>query len=380
MRNHFYRRLLIVLVFGIFCLMSVFTHFLVDTTYSNYLLFLMASYFVLFLSAPVYLKFLYPFNQQNKQGVNSVYMLVMVLIICLYCLSTLIFFESKALGADPYVSYVLMILIGVPAGAAPLMLTLPLIAITNGLILSVSLDAFGSYFSVFLIGSQLVVMSLFRSLLSEFNSRQLLEMSLAELSATQGMLRDSIEQETKIEVARNLHDEIGHLVTLVIVNLNRLLKMQGSHAPPLLLETQQLTKQLMSEMRQAVLQLRSDKSVDLREAIHTFSKGILKPVVSAEFKGFDGLCSSHVGEVIFRSCQESVTNVMRHSSAESIHIIINKQEDHFKIDIEDDGFCDKEWRFGNGLSGLKERAENLLGTFTAKSSNNGFRISMTLPY
>ena len=376
----FYRRLFTVLIFGVLCLASVYTHLLLETNYSAYLLGLMIVYFVLFMSAPVYFRFLYPLKEQNILTNKMAHRLMMLLISCLYCLSTLIYFEAITLGADPYVCYVLLILIGVHAGAAPLRLSLSLIAISNGLIFSHNLVIFGEYFFVFLLGGQLVVLSLFHSLLSEFKGRQLLEISLAELSATQGMLRDIVEQETKIEVARNLHDEIGHLVTVVIVNLNRLLKMQGSQASPLLLETQQLTKQLMSEMRQAVLQLRSDDSVDLQEAIHTFSSGILKPVVKVEFQGFAGLCSSRIGEVIFRTCQESVTNVMRHSSAESINIKVNKLESHYQVDIEDNGICHELWRFGNGLSGLKERAENLLGTFTATSSPEGFRMSMRLPY
>jgi len=378
--GYFYRRLFAVLVFGLLCLASVYTHLLLDINYSDYLLGLMVIYFVLFMSSPVYFKFLYPLTEQNIQTSKVAHRFMMLLICCLYLLSTLIYFEARELGADPYVCYVLLILIGVHAGAAPLWLSLPLIAISNGIILSNNLVIFGEYFFVFLLGSQVVVLSLFHSLLTEFKGRQLLEISLAELSATQGMLQDIVEQETKIEVARNLHDEIGHLVTVVIVNLNRLLKMQGSQASPLLLETQQLTKQLMSEMRQAVLQLRSDDSVDLQEAIHTFSSGILKPVVNVEFQGFDGYCSSRIGEVIFRTCQESVTNVMRHSSAESINIRVNKLESHYQVDIEDNGVCHEEWHFGNGLSGLKERAENLLGTFTATSSHKGFRMSMSLPY
>ena len=380
MSGSFYSRLLLIATFGIICLLSLFTHLILDIDTSAYLFVLMAVYLLSFISTPLFFKFLYPLILQHESKFNLASSLLVLLVLCLYGSGTLIYLEGTALGADPYLCYVLLILIAVPAGAASLFLTIPLILISNGILLTASIETFGSYFSVFLVGSQLVVLSLFRSLLSEFESRTLLEVSLAELSATQGILRDIIEQETKVEVARNLHDEIGHLVTLVIVNLNRLIKMEKEGASPLLLETQQLTKQLMTEIRQVVLQLRSDDSVDLREAINIFSKGLIKPAVAVDFQGFDGLCSARIGEVIFRTCQESVTNVMRHSSAESLNIIIKKLDDHYQIDIRDDGRVCNSWDFGSGLKGLQERAEQLLGSFNAYSDNNGFNISLRLPY
>lgn len=381
MPMYFYRRLLLIAVFGIVCLLSLFAHLLLDINYSFYLLVLMAIYLLSFTSSPLFFKWIYPLILQNKSKINLANGLLVLLILCLYGSGVLIYLEGVGLGADPYTSYVLLILIAVPAGAAPLLLTIPLIIISNSILLNSSIETFGGYFSVFLVGSQLVVLSLFRSLLSEFESRSLLEVSLAELSATQGILRDIVEQETKVEVARNLHDEIGHLVTLVIVNLNRLIKMEKEGASsPLLRETQQLTKQLMSEIRQVVLQLRSDDSVDLREAIDIFSKGIMKPVIAVEFQGFDGLCSARIGEVIFRTCQESVTNVMRHSSAESIEIVIQKLDDHYQVEIKDNGRSCSNWDFGNGLTGLQERAEQLLGSFSAYSDSYGFNISLRLPY
>ena len=381
MSGSFYRRLLLVAAFGIICLLSLFTHLMVDIDGSTYLLALMAIYFLSFTSTPLFFKWLYPLISQSKSKINIASSLLILLVIILYSSGTLIYLEGIALGADPYLCYVLLVLIAVPAGAASLFLTIPLILISNGILLMTSMETFGSYFSVFLVGSQLVVLSLFRSLLSEFESRTLLEVSLAELSATQRILRDIIEQETKVEVARNLHDEIGHLVTLVIVNLNRLIKMEKEGASyPLLRETQQLTKQLMSEIRQVVLQLRSDDSVDLREAVDIFSKGIIKPVIVVEFQGFDGLCSARIGEVIFRTCQESVTNVMRHSSAEFIAIVIQKSDSHYQVEIKDNGRLCSNWNFGNGLKGLQERAEKLLGSFSAYSDNYGFNISLRLPY
>jgi len=380
MPKYFYRRLSLVASFGIVCLVSVFLHLLLDVAFSDYLLFLMAIYLLFFISAPLFFKRLYPLVVQSKVTENIALAYVVVLVIVLYCSGILIFFQGTSLGADPYICYVLIILISVPAGAAPLALILPLVVISNGLLISNDFETFGGYFSVFLVGSQLVVLSLFRSLLSEFESRTLLEVSVAELNATQGLLRDIIEQETKVEIARNLHDEIGHLVTVIIVNLNRLIKLEKDEPSQLLVETKQLTKQLMSEIRQAVLQLRSDESVDLQEAIHILSKGLIKPNVSVEFLGFDGLCSSRIGEVIFRACQEAITNVMRHSSAESINIVVNKFNDHYQVDIKDDGLACKPWGVGSGLTGLKERAEQLKGSFTANSDQHGFNILMRLPY
>ena len=55
MPMYFYHRLLLIAVFGIVCLLSLFSHLLLDIDYSVYLLVLMAVYFLSFISTPLFL-------------------------------------------------------------------------------------------------------------------------------------------------------------------------------------------------------------------------------------------------------------------------------------------------------------------------------------
>ena len=382
--NYFIGRLACLLGFGLLTLGSVYTHLLIDTSISDLsssriLYGLLIIYFILFCCSPIYFSIFYPLREHQHYPNDVSHPAASFITSLLYLSCTALFIFGLNLNASPYLLSILLLLTAGQSGGAPLFISIPLIIASTILCGALIYSTVGIYFLIYLFSGQMISLTLFRSLIHDMRSKTMLELSMAELSAAQSLLRDIIERETKIEVARNLHDEIGHLITLIIVNLNRVIKLQGNNNSPLLLETHDLTKQLMNEIRHAVLQLRSDDTVDLNEAIKAFSQSLTKPTIQANFIGFDGICSPRIGEVIFRACQESITNSMRHSNASTVNIYIKKSKGHYHIEIADNGANNKGWSIGNGLTGLKERAEHLLGTFAASSNQDGFRISMTLP-
>ena len=376
----FIQRVLAIHFFGLACVVSTYLHIVFDVSQTPFINGLMLGYLFSFLSVPIYLTLVYPLKEFANYPEPVSHPIYKGLVLVLYTVSVLLLLTGLNAGGNAYALYILIILAAAPAGVMPLNFTIPTILISNAIVLLNSLEHINGYFSVFLVGGQFVVMLLFGSLFSEFRNHTQLKLNMAELTATQSLLRDIIEQETKIEVARNLHDEIGHLITVIIVNLNRLIKLENQAAPDLLIETQQLTKQLMAEIRSAVLQLRNDDTVDLAHALKALKNGISSPQVHVSFESFNGICSPRIGEVIFRACQESLTNAMRHSTASHVYINIRRLDTCYQVDIEDDGDIIKQWSMGNGLNGLKERTEQLLGTLRVKSEHSGFKVSITLPY
>ncbi|MER6139264.1 sensor histidine kinase [Streptomyces sparsogenes] len=85
----------------------------------------------------------------------------------------------------------------------------------------------------------------------------------------------------------------------------------------------------------------------------------------------------------FRIVQESVTNVVRHSGADSCRVSVDYGEEEIAIEVRDRGkgpAPDAAHDTGYGLVGMRERISLLHGDFTAgPASDGGFRVAARLP-
>ena len=81
----------------------------------------------------------------------------------------------------------------------------------------------------------------------------------------------------------------------------------------------------------------------------------------------------------YRITQEALTNVVRHFRAKHCTIILCAGNQLF-IDVQDDGIgLSEQYSAGVGLRSMRERAEELGGTFTITSSEKGTHLLATLP-
>jgi signal transduction histidine kinase len=85
-------------------------------------------------------------------------------------------------------------------------------------------------------------------------------------------------------------------------------------------------------------------------------------------------------ETILRCIQEIITNAVRHSSAQNLWIELVKTPDGVEVCARDDGRGVKQVRVGNGLTGMRERAEQAGGHLEIESTPNaGFRLRVRIP-
>ncbi|MDO6507889.1 sensor histidine kinase [Colwellia sp. 4_MG-2023] len=84
---------------------------------------------------------------------------------------------------------------------------------------------------------------------------------------------------------------------------------------------------------------------------------------------------------VYRIVQECLTNVVRHANATKVVILVVKRGDKVMITVSDNGQGKQLNTPGFGLLGMRERAENLGGTFTFESVlNTGVNVVVELPY
>jgi two-component system sensor histidine kinase UhpB len=170
-----------------------------------------------------------------------------------------------------------------------------------------------------------------------------------------------------------LHDETGQLLTGVSLRLKALTSRVEPQAAQELSELQEHVKSAQDSMRQILRRLRPiDLGRGLGQAIRELAQRTRDTCaceVRVELEPLPPI-AEEVELVLFRVCQEGLTNVARHSGASHAMVALTAFDQRVRLMIEDDGVgFDVEAPTGRlGLSGVAERVELVGGTLRITSS------------
>lgn len=204
--------------------------------------------------------------------------------------------------------------------------------------------------------------------------------------------------EERLRIARELHDVLGHNISLISVQAGvalHLMDKQPEQARIALSVIKDASKDALRELRSVLEVLRqvneepprapSPGLASLSDLISRASEAGLQ--VHTEISGdFKGLPAS-VDLAAFRIAQEALTNVMRHAgqTTSSVHVTCDAQELTLRIDNDTEVGVGSETSrdgigTGQGILGMKERASALGGVVEAgPRSDGGFRVLARLP-
>jgi PAS domain S-box-containing protein len=204
-----------------------------------------------------------------------------------------------------------------------------------------------------------------------------------ELRTSQEQLRaltahlQSVREDERSQIARELHDEIGQALTGIKLCLER--AGRGTNDIKATLEPAlKLANELIGQVRDLSLELRPAMLDDLGllAALNWhFDRYTSQVNVKVDFKhsGLEGRrFSSEIETAAYRIVQEAVTNVARHSGADRVGVNVHADESALQIEIKDKGTgFDAESLSVSataGLSGMRERAIILGGQFKIESA------------
>jgi signal transduction histidine kinase len=212
--------------------------------------------------------------------------------------------------------------------------------------------------------------------------------------------------EERLRIARELHDVLGHNISLISVQAGvalHLMDQQPEQARVALSVIREASKDALRELRSVLDVLRqvneepprspSSGLASLSELVSRASEAGLQ--VHIEVAGdLKGLPAS-VDLAAFRIVQEALTNVMRHSGqrTSSVHLTCNEQELTLRIDNEVGSEASRAEighgighgmghgvKLGQGIRGMQERATALGGVVEAgPRPDGGFRVFARLP-
>jgi signal transduction histidine kinase len=203
--------------------------------------------------------------------------------------------------------------------------------------------------------------------------------------------------EERLRIARELHDVLGHNISLISVQANvalHLMDKQPEQARVALSVIKGASKDALRELRSVLDVLRQVNEeparspslglASLSDLVSRASEAGLQvhTDVSGDLKGLP----ASVDLAAFRIIQEALTNIMRHAdqTTSSVYVTCNKQELTLRID-NDASKAGKEGSrdgigLGQGILGMQERATALGGVVEAgPRPDGGFRVFARLP-
>ena len=202
----------------------------------------------------------------------------------------------------------------------------------------------------------------------------------AELSATQQLLVDSGQVAERMRIARELHDLVGHHLTGLSLNLEVASHLAEGKLQEHIQTAQSVTKLVLQDVREVVSSLRGKDSFDLGRAVRTLTKDIPKPCIHLDTPEDLEIYDPVRAETILRCVQEIITNAVRHSGALNLWIELVKTADGVEVHARDDGRGIKQLRAGNGLTGMRERVQQVGGDLEIESAPSaGFRLTARIP-
>jgi signal transduction histidine kinase len=241
---------------------------------------------------------------------------------------------------------------------------------------------------VFSVVPWFLVMRLVRRLLE---GRREAEALVEELRESRAAHAQSVALAERGRVARDMHDVLAHSLSALALQLEgaRLLARDRDADPEVVAAVERahhLAAGGLAEARQAIAALRGDELPGperlpaLAEAFGEDSATACELTVT----GAPNELSSEARLALYRTAQEALTNVRRHSAAERVDMRLEYAADGTTLSVEDHGrgapvAVANGDGGGYGLTGMRERAELLGGRLSAAPTPGGFRVQLWLP-
>ena len=313
--------------------------------------------------------------------------LTMILLSLNTCIAVITLFPSQGDGFNPFLILILSLLIGEAcyylnfrqvsvvvmvgmAGIIALLLSAELSIFTTGFIVI--------YF-VFLLTASFKykqtkyqnddLRARYDALLSEYRSVK------RRLSSDEELAR----QEERVLIGHEIHDSVGHKLTALLMQLE-VFRLQAAEDDKSQIESlKELANQSLEETRNAVKMLKSKDVGGLAGVLRLIRKLETESFIRIHFSVKHGAFAAPLtGEqsfVIYRSVQEALTNIMKHSNAREAEVMFEAPGGSiFRFEINNPVKNDNRFQEGFGLASMRERIEKTGGELHVQKTDGQFIV------
>lgn len=202
----------------------------------------------------------------------------------------------------------------------------------------------------------------------------------AELRATRTLLAENSRIGERVRISRELHDLLGHHLTALSLNLEVASHLTEGQAQVHVKQSHSLAKLLLSDVREAVSEMRQGGTIDILAAIKPLLDSVPQLDIKFESDPVFIIDDASVAQTVLRCIQEILTNTIKHANASVLEISLHKIGNLLILKSQDDGVGVSLTKLGNGLQGMKERIVTMQGEIVIETKpGQGFGICITMP-
>jgi signal transduction histidine kinase len=205
--------------------------------------------------------------------------------------------------------------------------------------------------------------------------------------------RLEIQEQTLDHIAKELHANFSHLVSLININLSEILPQSASHVQDSIMETKSLAKQLLSELKALSASLNTDHIMQIG-FVKAFNNELNRLGNNKRFQvtftrtGNEYRLKPEEEIILFRLCQEVLNNILKYSKAVSVKASLNYSPNLFTLEIYDDGIgfdpdeaiAQSAEKDSTGLFNIRKRARLIGGDARISSRpGEGTLVAISIP-
>jgi signal transduction histidine kinase len=196
--------------------------------------------------------------------------------------------------------------------------------------------------------------------------------------------------EQRLEISRELHDNIGSQLTFIISSIDNLkffdLTKEDFNKKYEFISG--FTRKTITELRDSIWAMNKEEITfeDLKSRTANFIENAKVSLQGIDFvfnypkENETIVLDSKTGVVIYRIIQEAVNNAVKHSNASKIKVSIEEFNKQILIQILDNGkgFNSQEIEKGNGLQSIEKRAKEINASIDFLNQN-GTQLTLVIP-
>jgi two-component system sensor histidine kinase UhpB len=195
------------------------------------------------------------------------------------------------------------------------------------------------------------------------------------------------QEHERQRIALELHDEVGQLLTGVVLGLDGLERSVQPEVRHRVAEMQDMVREGAEQVREIAGGLRPEslQELGLRSALIGLASAIAsRTPLSIERRIAVHLpyLSPDVELVVYRVAQEGLTNVLRHADASRVELVLEPRGHALELRVRDDGcgIAMNDVRAGRGLAGMLERALYVGGQLEVRPTDpSGTEVTLRVP-
>lgn len=204
-----------------------------------------------------------------------------------------------------------------------------------------------------------------------------------------------IQEQTRIYIGRELHDNIGTLSSLIKINLNLADETNSEEKrKEWMAESKEMVKTLITEIKQLSLDLNTDRLAQ-SSLVKVLERDILRIeklnlfTVRFTFEGDEWPITSDKKIILYRISQELLHNIIKHARPANVDVRLVYSKELLELDIVDDGIGfdplavspERKEGPGSGLTNMRNRIELIGGKIRIDSSpGNGAKCYIQVPF